>query len=470
MKDQSISRFWGKFSNKSIRYGVKPKSVRWMVRHAERYIKYFAVVRLAGHKPEFVTQYLNEKCRDSLLLDWQFRQIILAIRILFTEMVQVDWAENYAWEMWEKKARLLKSSHKTAEDFSEDDLNRLRESLAEKNDSTNGLFKVVFSRYPQYIERLIKSIRLQQYSIRTEEAYLSWFMRYLSFHNMKDPADLAEEDIKTYLEYLVFKRNVSSATQSQALNALVYFYKSVLNREFSNNIDFMRAKKPKRLPVVLSAKEINTLFSFMDNDSVHSLMIHLLYGCGMRLMECVRLRILDIDFDYQQILVRNAKGNKDRVVPIPKIVVERLKMQIEKVKELHQGDLQQGYGSVYLPEALSRKYPSIDKDIKWQYLFPSSVISKDPRSGVMRRHHINETVVQKYVKKLALKAGIMKRVTCHVLRHSFATHLLENGYDIRTVQELLGHTNVSTTMIYTHVLNKPGITVTSPLDLLNHGA
>ncbi len=471
MKDQSISRFWDKFSKKSMRYGVKADAVRWMVRHAEGYIKYYPDDRLASHRAEFVTKYLNDKCRDPLLLDWQFRQIILAIRILFTEMVQHDWAENYAWEMWDKKARLLKSSHKSAEDFLEDELNRLKESLNEKNDSANGLFKVVFSEYPHYLERLVKSIRLQQYSLRTEEAYLSWFMRFLSFHNMKDPADLTEEDIKNYLEYLVFKRNVSSSTQSQALNALVYFYKSVLNRDLSNNIEFLRSRKPRHLPVVLSTNEINTLFSFMDNDSIHSLMLHLLYGCGMRLMECVRLRILDVDFDYQQILVRNAKGKKDRVVPIPKIVVERLKEQIEKVKLLHQRDLEQGYGSVFMPEALVRKYPSFDKDIKWQYVFPATVISKDPRSGVMRRHHINETVLQKYIKKLADKAGIMKRVTCHILRHSFATHLLENGYDIRTVQELLGHTNVSTTMIYTHVLNKPGVTVTSPLDLLlNHRA
>lgn len=466
MKDRSVSRFWDKFSKISVKYGVKPDSILWMVKHAERYIKYYPNDKLAQHSGEFVTQYLKDKYRNPLLLDWQFRQNVLAIKILFTEMVQVEWSEDYAWDLWEKKAESLKSSNKTTKDFSSEDLKRLKESLNEKNDSSKGIFKKVFAHYPEYIEQLVKSIRLQHYSLRTEEAYLGWLMRFLSFHNMKDPAELTEKDIESYLEYLVFKRKVSSSTQSQALNALVYFYKSVLSRELSDCINFTRSKKPKRLPVVLSVNEVNQIFSLMGSENIHSLMINLLYGCGMRLMECVRLRILDIDFDYQQILIREAKGKKDRVVPMPKKVAKRLKQQIEEVKILHQADIEQGYGSVFMPEALLRKYPTFEKDIKWQYVFPASVISKDPRSGVMRRHHLHETVIQKYVKRIADKARITKRVTCHVLRHSFATHLLENGYDIRTVQELLGHADVSTTMIYTHVLNKPGVTVTSPLDML----
>lgn len=466
MKDQSVSRFWDKFSKKSKNYGVKVDSILWMVKHAENYIRHYPNDKLVEHSADFVTQYLKEKYRNPLLLDWQFRQISLAIKIIFTEMVQVDWAEEYAWERWDKKSEGLKSSHKTTKDFSAKDLKRLKESLSEKNDTSHGLFQKVFSIYPHYIEGLVKSIRMQHYSIRTEEAYLGWFMRFLTFHEMKDPANLSEKDIEDYLEYLVFQRKVSSSTQSQALNGLIYFYKSVLSRELSDSLNFTRSKKPKRLPVVLSTMEINKIFSLLGDDSVHSIMIHLLYGCGMRLMECVRLRILDVDFDYQQILVREAKGKKDRVVPMPKKVAKRLLEQIESVKIIHQKDLDQGYGSVFIPEALLRKYSSIDKDIKWQYVFPATVISKDPRSGVMRRHHLHETVLQKFLKRMADKAGINKRVTCHVLRHSFATHLLENGYDIRTVQELLGHADVSTTMIYTHVLNKPGVTVTSPLDML----
>lgn len=467
MKDRSISRFWDKYSKNSVKHGVKADSILWMVKHAERYIKHYPNDKLAQHTAEFVTQYLKDKYGNPLLLDWQFSQILLAIKIIFTEMVHADWADDYGWDAWDKRAAELKSKHKTSKDFSTEDLKRLRESLDEKNDSSKGLFKKIFLQYPQYIERLVKSIRLQHYSIRTEEAYLGWFMRFISFHKMKDPAALTEKDIELYLEYLVFKRKVSSSTQSQALNALVYFYKSVLSQELSDCINFTRSKKPKRLPVVLSTNEISELFSLMEVESIHSLMVNLLYGCGMRLMECVRLRILDVDFDYQQILVREAKGKKDRVVPMPKKIAERLKTQIEMVKVLHQADIEQGYGTVFMSEALLRKYPSFEKDIKWQYVFPATVISKDPRSGVLRRHHLHETVLQKYVKRTAEKAGITKRVTCHVLRHSFATHLLENGYDIRTVQELLGHSDVSTTMIYTHVLNKPGVTVTSPLDMLD---
>ncbi len=467
MKDHSISRFWEKFSNKSKRYSVKADSILWIVKHAESYIKHYPNVKLAKHSSEFVTGYLKIKHRNPLLLDWQFCQILLAIRILFTEMVHVDWADDYPWHVWEKKAKELKSKSKSTKDYSSDDLKRLKESLNEKNDSSEGLFKKVFAHYPEHIENLVKSIRLKHYSKRTEEAYLGWFMRFVSFNKMKDPSELFEKDIEIYLEYLVFKRKVSSSTQSQALNALVYFYKSVLDRELSDCIEFTRSKKPKRLPVVLSKHEVNKVFSLMDDESVHSLMANLLYGCGMRLMECVRLRIKDVDFDYQQIMVREAKGKKDRVVPMPKKLAQRLQKQIEKVKVLHQRDIEQGYGSVFMPEALLRKYPTFEKDIKWQYVFPATVISKDPRSGVIRRHHLHETVIQKYVKRMADKASINKRVTCHVLRHSFATHLLENGYDIRTVQELLGHADVSTTMIYTHVLNKPGVTVTSPLDMLD---
>ena len=466
MENLSISRFWEKYSINSKKYGIKEDATIWMIRHAEAYIKYHPNDKLSSHTAEFVTQYLKNKYRNPLLLDWQFRQILLSIKILFTKMVHVDWSTNYSWDAWKEKSKSLKSTHKTTKDFSSTDLKRLKESLSKKNDSSQGLFKKVFNHYPQYVEGLVKSIRLQHYSIRTEEAYLGWFMRFLTFHNMKDPAELTEKDIEAYLEFLVFKRKVSSSTQSQALNALVYFYKSVLSIDLSDCIQFTRSKKPKRLPVVLSVKEINALFSLMNNECVHSLITNLLYGCGMRLMECARLRILDVDFDYQQIIVRQAKGNKDRVVPMPTKVIERLRTQIAKVKLLHQDDVEQGYGSVFMPEALLRKYPTFDKDIKWQYVFPATAISKDPRSGVMRRHHLHETVIQKYVKRIANDAGISKRVTCHVLRHSFATHLLENGYDIRTVQELLGHADVSTTMIYTHVLNKPGVTVTSPLDML----
>jgi integron integrase len=284
---------------------------------------------------------------------------------------------------------------------------------------------------------------------------------------MKEPDRLTENDISAFLEFLVYKRNVSSSTQAQAqaLNALVYFFKSVLNKELSDDIIFARSKKPKRLPVVLSKDEVTLLFCQLKRP-VHLLMANLLYGCGMRLMECIRLRILDIDFAYHQITIRDAKGKKDRVVPIPQRLSSRLHNQINDVKELHSEDIGEGFGSVYLPDALARKYPNAAKEFKWQYVFPSIRITADPRTGKVRRHHIHENGLQKQIKQATEMAVINKRVSCHVLRHSFATHLLENGYDIRTVQELLGHADVSTTMIYTHVLNKPGVTVTSPFDVL----
>lgn len=313
---------------------------------------------------------------------------------------------------------------------------------------------------------LITQIRVRQYSIRTEQVYLGWLFRYIGFHGMKDPAELDESHISAFIEYLVTRRNVAASTQGQALNAVVFSYRKVLQREISDRIDFVRSKKQRRLPVVLTKAEARSLFRQIQNPT-HKLMAFLLYGCGLRLMECVRLRILDVDFGYQQVLVRNTKGKKDRVVPIPRMVREQLQQQIDKAQHLHAEDLERGFGRVFMPDGLVRKYPSAEAEFRWQYLFPASRMSVDPRSGARRRHHLHENSLQKSIKKAAEIAGINKQVNCHALRHSFATHLLENGYDIRTVQELLGHADVSTTMIYTHVLNKPGILVTSPLDQMS---
>jgi len=290
-------------------------------------------------------------------------------------------------------------------------------------------------------------------------------LRYVSFHKCKDAKDLNETHIVKFLEYLVIERNVSSSTQGQALNGIVFFYKRVLKVELNDEIQFARSKKPKRLPTVLTKSEVKVLFNNIEG-TTQLLMSKLLYGCGMRLMECVRLRVLDVDFKYRQIIIREAKGKKDRVVPIPDTLLDALKQQIEKARKEHSFDLEQGQGRVYLPAALAKKYSNAEKEFKWQYVFFASAVSKDPRSGVYRRHHIHESSLQRYVKNAADKAEIDKKVNCHCLRHSFATHLLEAGYDIRTVQELLGHADVSTTMIYTHVLNRPGVSVNSPLDSL----
>jgi integron integrase len=267
--------------------------------------------------------------------------------------------------------------------------------------------------------------------------------------------------VAAYLEHLAVRRKVSAATQNQALNALVFLYDRVLERPLGDIGGFARARTGRRLPTVLSRSEVRGLLERMEGAS--RLMAALLYGTGMRLMECVRLRVMDVDFGYGQIRVRHGKGGKDRVVPLPEPLVPLLREHLEEVRGRFEADRAAGHGGVYLPEALARKYPNAPREWGWQWVFPASRLSADPRGNVLRRHHIHESALQKAVRRAALASGIAKRVSCHTLRHSFATHLLEDGYDIRTVQELLGHANLSTTMIYTHVTRKGGLGVRSPL-------
>ncbi|MFV2061187.1 MAG: integron integrase [Gammaproteobacteria bacterium] len=466
MNEQSVARFWEKYIEKTKRYGVKKGVERWYVKHAEDYIKAHRGVKLIEHLAQNVEQYLKVKGRSKWLLDWQFQQVVTSIEILFRDMVKIPWAVQFPWDEWSAFAEELKSSHPTiARDYQSLEFDNKELELSSRGDSTESAYKIVYGKYPAHINNIKKQIRIKHYSIRTEQTYIAWFVRFVLFLNLKDPASCSENDIAIFLDYLVIKRKVSAGTQSVALSGIIFFYRQVLKTELSDEIIFKRSKKPKRLPVVLSKNETIQLLSNI-NGPQQKLMANLLYGCGMRLMECVRLRVQDIDFDYQQIMVRQSKGKKDRVVPMPRIIVENIKQQIERVKNSHTEDLAEGYGNVYLPEALARKYPNAEKEFRWQYIFPSTKISTDPRSKITRRHHIHESVLQKHIKKSAEKSGITKKVNCHTLRHSFATHLLENGYDIRTVQELLGHADVSTTMIYTHVLNKPGVTVASPLDIL----
>jgi len=466
MSNGSVSRFWDKYISKTMAYGVKKTSVRWYVRYAEVYIKAHRGLKLDQHTAGHVERYLNNKGRKNRLESWQFKQMIVSIKLLFTEMVILPWASTFAWDDWINQCETLEDGHGTvARDYQKIDISSIVKGSLAAGKKEGGLFKLVFAQYPEHIQNIVIQIRVMDYSMKTEKSYLGWLLRFIRFHEMKDPEILSETDVSRFLEYLVIDRKVSSSTQSQALNALVFFYKNVLKRNMSEDFQFIRSRKPKRLPVVLSRSEVKKLFHYIDNNP-QKLMAQLLYGCGLRLMECVKLRVLDIDFDYQQILIRQAKGKKDRVVPMPKAVMSDLKFQIEKSCIEHRSDLVQGYGKVYMPEALARKYPNAENEFRWQYVFPSKLISKDPRSGVYRRHHIHESSLQKQILKSTKKAGILKKVNCHCLRHSFATHLLESGYDIRTVQELLGHANVSTTMIYTHVLNKPGVSVNSPLDIL----
>ena len=321
-----------------------------------------------------------------------------------------------------------------------------------------------FGQKMRLLDRIRHAIRRKHYSIRTEHSYVEWIKRYIYFHQKQHPENLGERHITAFLTHLAVDRKVASSTQNQALCALVFLYREVLKKELGEFGEIEWAKRPRKMPVVFTREEVKQVL--LQLEGVHWLMGQILYGAGLRVMECVRLRVKDIDFGYRQIMVRDGKGNKDRVTMLPEIVVDALQRHLHKVKRIHETDLEAGFGAVYLPYALERKYKNAHRSWSWQYLFPASRRSVDPRSGVERRHHISESVPQRAVKKALRSSGICKAGSCHSLRHSFATHLLEGGYDIRTVQELLGHKDVSTTMIYTHVLNRGGKGVQSPSDIL----
>ena len=315
---------------------------------------------------------------------------------------------------------------------------------------------------PRLLDKMRDKIRVKHYSIRTEQTYLDWVRRYIRFHGLRHPRELGAEAVEAFLTHLAVKRNVAASTQNQAKSALLFLYKEVLGAELPWLDGVESAKQSKRLPVVLSQSEATQLLARMSGTA--GLIARLLYGSGLRLMEGVRLRVKDLDLDRCEILVRDGKGAKDRVTVLPQRLMEPLAAQLAVTDALHKRDLSEGFGAVYLPHALERKYPNAPREWAWQYVFPAERLSVDPRSGVRRRHHFDEQLVQRAMRDALRAAGIPKPATPHSLRHSFATHLLESGYDIRTVQELLGHADVRTTMIYTHVLNRGGRGVVSPLD------
>jgi integron integrase len=317
-------------------------------------------------------------------------------------------------------------------------------------------------RKPKLLDQVRAAIRTRHYSVRTEEAYVSWTKRFILFHGKRHPLEMGQQEIAQFLTAV--KAHVSASTQNQALCALLFLYREVSNQDVGWLDEVVRAKRPQRLPVVLTRHEVRELLSTLQG--VKWIMASLLYGAGMRLLECLRLRVKDIDFEVNQIIVRAGKGNKDRVTMLPALVRGPLAAYLERVHALHQHDRERGFGKVYLPEALRRKYPTAESQWGWQWVFPAARRSMDPRSGEWRRHHMDESVLQRAVKEAARTGGLTKPVSCHTLRHSFATHLLEDGYDIRTIQELLGHRDVTTTMIYTHVLNRGGKGVRSPVDRL----
>lgn len=332
----------------------------------------------------------------------------------------------------------------------------------------NALFHLVrfrsrpVSHQPKLLDCVRGAIRLRHYSIRTEEAYTNVIRRFILFHGKRHPREMGVDEIRTYLTHLAVEGKVAASTQNVALNALLFLYRDVLNITLPSIEGVERAKRPQRVPIVLTREEVAQVLSHLEG--VHHLMASLLYGAGMRLMEVVRLRVKDVDFGYKQITVRDGKGEKDRRTLLPASLVEALQLHLAQVKIQHEADCQRGHGDVYLPYALERKYPNALREWGWQYVFPASKLSVDPRSGVVRRHHASEDKLQRAMKDAVRKSGITKAASCHTLRHSFATHLLEANYDIRTIQELLGHKELTTTMIYTHVLNRGGSGVMSPLD------
>ncbi len=316
------------------------------------------------------------------------------------------------------------------------------------------------------LEQMRIQLRREGYAYSTETTYCDWIKRYVRFHGFKDRLSMIETGelgVEQFLTDLAINRNVAPSTQNQALNALVYCYEKILHRPLEG-VSASRSNKQPKIPVVLTKEEVKCVLSFMNGTS--ALITKLLYASGLRITEAVRLRVQDIDFGYMQVTVRQGKGKKDRVTPLAKEVVPLLQEQLNKVKQLHDSDLAEGYGSVYMPQGLGKKYPNAHKQFAWQYVFPSVNLSKEPQTHIIRRHHIDQSVVNKAIKRAVNKCDIHKRVSAHTFRHSFATHLLESGTDIRTIQALLGHADLRTTMIYTHVLNQGGHGVKSPLDSL----
>jgi len=316
---------------------------------------------------------------------------------------------------------------------------------------------------PKLFDQVRQVLRVRHYSYETEKSYIHWLKRFIAFHQMKPPREMGAAEVEEFLTYLAVELKVAPSTQNQALSALIFLYREVYGQDTDWGLNAVRARPTRYLPTVLSPEEVQAVLRHLSG--VYLLVAKLLYGSGLRLTEGLKLRVKDVDFSQHQLMIRDAKGRESRVTVLPSSLMDTLAHHLQGVRQLHQQDLAQGYGSVYLPFALERKYPRAEREWIWQYVFPADRRSIDPRTGICRRHHLHESGLQKAVKQAVRDAGIQRRVSCHTFRHSFATHLLQNGYDIRTVQELLGHKDVKTTMIYTHVLNRGGRGVRSPLDV-----
>ena len=453
---RAVQRFWHNYLSVLEKSSVAARARPWYRKHVEGYIQAHPGRRLARHSASDIDEYLAAKGRISHLHEWQFRQIVDALRLLFCQLIAAPWAFDYDWARWRAIARTLEPDHDTLMRNAAD--GRLAAP------SSNALV-VRFREYAgDDYTAFATTLRVRHMAGRTEKTYEHWLARFCAFHRWRPLAELGSAEVAGFLEHLAVRRQVASATQHVALNALVFMFREVLGRELNLGDGFTRAAARQRVPVVLTQEEVRRLLAQLTGRT--RLMAALMYGTGMRVMECVRLRVQDVDFGFSQVTVRNGKGGKDRVVPLPAKLVPGLREHLAAVRRLHESDLRDGYGAVHLPPALARKVGDAARDWRWQYVFPAARLAPDYSSGVLRRHHVHQTGLQKAIRNAARTARIDKRVTSHTLRHSFATHLLQSGRDLRVIQELLGHADVATTMIYTHVLHKGGLGVQSPLDVL----
>lgn len=437
--------------------GIPEERVRYYTGWVESFLRFQKSRHPKGLGSEEAHDFLRALSERPRMQLWQVRQAAHALKVFYRGVLGAEWCDQ--WETPATRPAIKRASTLTAnapagsEGYSAISSEPDPPFLDSAPESACG---------PEgWPARLRSVMRTGNYSFSTERAYAVWTQRFLSFcaeGGCKPDAG----SVRDFLEHLALTREVAAATQGQALNALVFFFRHVMQQPLGTIGDFPRSRRPRHLPTVLSREEVQRILGRLTGE--YSLMAGLLYGAGLRLMECLRLRVKDLDFDRGQITVRDGKGGKDRVAVLPERCREPLREHLARVRTRHEEDLRRGVGEVHLPPALERKYANAPKEWAWRWIFPADRLSVDPRSGKVRRWHVHESALQKAVKRAARSAGIDKRVTCHTLRHSFATHLLEAGYDIRTVQELLGHADVSTTMIYTHVLNRPGLAVRSPLD------